>query len=83
MFWVIIVSYLVGSFPSTFVIGRLLGRPDIRSLGDGNVGSQNVARSYGLKFGFIVFAIDRFIAHNNSNPGKFWSNLIYPISLSG
>ena len=58
MFWVIIVSFSVGSFPTAFVIGRLLGRPDIRSPGDGNVGSQNVARSYGFKFGLIVFALD-------------------------
>ena len=58
MVGLIIFSYLVGSFPTAFVIGRLLGRPDITTLGDGNVGAQNVVRSYGLKFGLIVFAID-------------------------
>ncbi len=38
--------------------GRLLGRGDIRLQGDGNVGSQNAARLFGLKVGVAVFFID-------------------------
>ncbi|PPD59202.1 glycerol-3-phosphate acyltransferase [Dehalogenimonas etheniformans] len=58
MIWLIIASYFIGSFPTAYLTGRLLGRPDIMTLGDGNGGSQNVARSYGFKYGLMVFIID-------------------------
>src|SRR5258708_15673838 len=50
-------SYLIGSFPSAYVAGRLAGT-DIRKVGSGNVGATNVARVLGKRFGYPVFVVD-------------------------
>jgi len=50
-------SYLIGSFPSAYLAGRLVGI-DIRKAGSGNIGATNVARVLGKRFGYPVFVID-------------------------
>ena len=54
---VIIVSYLVGSIPSGLILGRIRGI-DVREYGSGNIGTTNVLRTLGKKFGAIVMAAD-------------------------
>jgi glycerol-3-phosphate acyltransferase PlsY len=54
---VIIGSYLVGSIPSGMVIGKLRGI-DIREYGSGNIGTTNVLRTLGARFGAIVLVAD-------------------------
>lgn len=44
----VIVAYLLGSIPSAYIITRLKTGKDIRKLGEGNVGAQNVFREVGL-----------------------------------
>lgn len=44
----VIVAYLLGSIPSAYIITRLKTGKDIRKLGGGNVGAQNVFREVGL-----------------------------------
>jgi glycerol-3-phosphate acyltransferase PlsY len=56
-FYVAIESYLIGSFPTAYVAGRLAGI-DIRKVGSGNVGATNVARVLGKRFGYPVFVVD-------------------------
>ena len=53
----LIAGYLLGSFPSGYLIGRAHGI-DIRRVGDGNVGMMNVYRQVGPKWGFLTFALD-------------------------
>ncbi len=50
---VVIVSYLLGSLPTAYLIGRLK-RVNIFEVGSGNMGSTNVARSMGCGYGIIV-----------------------------
>ena len=57
LFYVTIASYLIGSFPTAYVAGRLAGI-DIRKAGSGNVGATNVARVLGKRFGYPVFVVD-------------------------
>jgi len=38
----IIVGYLLGSFPSAYLAGRLKKRIDIREVGSKNMGAMNV-----------------------------------------
>jgi acyl phosphate:glycerol-3-phosphate acyltransferase len=52
-----LIAYLVGSFPSGYLAGRMRGI-DIRQVGSGNVGATNVTRVLGKRFGYLVFAID-------------------------
>jgi glycerol-3-phosphate acyltransferase PlsY len=48
----------LGSIPTAFIFGRLLGKIDIRKYGSGNVGATNVFRVMGLLPAFFVLAID-------------------------
>lgn len=54
---VALISYLIGSFPTGYLAGRIAG-VDVRTLGSGNVGATNVVRVLGKRFGYPVFLID-------------------------
>ena len=55
---VLIGSYLIGSIPFALVIGKLLGKVDVREYGSGNVGTTNVMRTAGKKAGALVLIGD-------------------------
>ena len=50
----IIIGYLLGSFPTAYIAGRLLKGMDIRELGDGNMGTANAWRELGARAGIAV-----------------------------
>lgn len=52
------VSYLVGSFPTGYIVVRLLKGEDIRHLGSGNIGATNVRRVLGKRWAVFVTIID-------------------------
>lgn len=54
---VIIVSYVIGSFPTAYLAGKLNGI-DIFDKGSGNMGTTNALRTLGLKWALVVLAID-------------------------
>ncbi len=54
----VLISYLIGSFPTAYVICRLLKGIDIRSSGSGNVGATNVARVVGKGYGALTLLLD-------------------------
>lgn len=54
----IIIAYLLGSFPSALVIGKTFYQKDIRNYGSGNLGSTNAFRILGKKGGAVVFILD-------------------------
>jgi len=54
----IIASYLIGSFPSGLVIGKLFYKTDIREHGSGNLGGTNAIRVLGKKGGGSVMVLD-------------------------
>ena len=51
-------SYLVGSIPTAYLVVKWLKRIDVRTMGSGNVGATNVARTAGLWAGLAVFVVD-------------------------
>lgn len=55
--WVIGLSYVIGSFPSAYLAGRLNGI-DIFALGSGNMGTTNVLRTLGTFWGLLVLVVD-------------------------
>ena len=50
-------SYLLGSVPFGYLIGRIAG-VDVREIGSGNVGATNVVRVLGKRYGYPVFVLD-------------------------
>lgn len=55
-----LLGYLLGSLPTAFLISRIFYKKDIREIGDGNPGAQNVWRSISKFAGTIVAVIDFF-----------------------
>jgi acyl phosphate:glycerol-3-phosphate acyltransferase len=55
---VILLSYLVGSFPTALVVGKLFKGIDIRTQGSKNLGSTNAFRVLGWKIGLLVQVVD-------------------------
>ncbi len=55
---VLLLSYLIGSFPTAVIAGKLLKRIDIRKHGSGNAGATNVLRVLGWKAALVVMLID-------------------------
>ena len=53
-----ILSYLLGSIPTSFLMGKLMKGIDIRDYGSGNVGATNALRVLGTKIGIITLLID-------------------------
>jgi glycerol-3-phosphate acyltransferase PlsY len=51
------IAYLLGSFPSGYLAGRLSG-VDVRQHGSGNIGATNVLRVLGKGWGSAVFVVD-------------------------
>lgn len=61
MLWIIlgiVVSYLIGSLPTAYTLGRLLKGIDIRKFGSGNVGATNALRVLGKGPGIVVLILD-------------------------
>ncbi|HRY13730.1 MAG TPA: glycerol-3-phosphate 1-O-acyltransferase PlsY [Syntrophomonadaceae bacterium] len=54
----VLLSYLIGSIPFSFIFSRFLGGVDIRTKGTGNVGATNVLRSVGVKIAIAALAGD-------------------------
>ena len=54
----IVLSYLLGCFPSAYIAGRLIRGVDIREVGNGNMGAANAFRELGAQAGICVFLAD-------------------------
>ena len=51
-------AYLTGSIPFSFLVARVFGVRDVRTVGSGNVGATNVMRSAGRTAGILAFLLD-------------------------
>jgi len=55
---IIVLSYLVGSIPTSIIVSKLAKGIDIRNYGSGNAGGTNVMRVLGWKHGVFVILLD-------------------------
>lgn len=55
---ILLLSYLVGSIPTSVIIGRLFFGKDLRDYGSGNAGGTNAFRVYGWKGGVPTILVD-------------------------
>jgi len=54
----VVLAYLLGSIPSGLLVARVLGGPDPRGLGSGNLGTANLYRLLGFKAGGLTLLGD-------------------------
>jgi glycerol-3-phosphate acyltransferase PlsY len=54
----LLAAYLLGAFPSSYVVARLLRGIDLRQHGSGNLGATNAYRVLGWKAATPVFILD-------------------------
>ena len=57
---ILFASYIIGSFPTSIIMGRITRGIDIRDHGSGNAGGTNVFRVLGWKPALVVVVIDVF-----------------------
>jgi len=55
---IVILSYLIGSIPTSIIVSKLTRGIDIREHGSGNAGGTNVMRVLGWKHGLLVILLD-------------------------
>lgn len=54
----VIIGYVLGSFPTAYIIGRLRKGIDIRRVGSHNMGAMNVLGQVGVAEGILVLLVD-------------------------
>jgi len=54
----LLTSYLIGSIPTSYILGKALRGIDIRQFGSGNIGATNVYRVVGKLPGALVLILD-------------------------
>lgn len=55
---ILLLSYIVGSIPTSIIVTKLVKGVDIRNYGSGNAGGTNVSRLLGKKYGLLVIVLD-------------------------
>lgn len=53
----ILIAYLIGSFPSAYIVGKI-NNVDLTKIGSGNLGATNVYRALGIKWAILVGIFD-------------------------
>jgi acyl phosphate:glycerol-3-phosphate acyltransferase len=76
----LLLAYLLGSFPTGYLAGRLLQGIDLREQGSGSTGATNVLRTLGKGPGITVLAIDVLKGVAAVKLVTLAANLGYPIA---
>ena len=71
---ILFASYVMGSFPTSIIMGKLTRGIDIREHGSGNAGGTNVFRVLGWKPAVIVITFDVF---KGWLPASFFANMFF------
>jgi len=58
LFFLFILSYLIGAIPTGVILSRLFGRGDLQQQGSKNIGATNVSRVMGKKWGILTLLGD-------------------------
>ncbi len=87
---VTLLCYLIGSFPTGIIMGRLTLGQDIRKLGSGNMGATNSFRVLGFFPGVVVAVVDflkgflalAFVSKVELFPNPAWPASVFFIACS-
>jgi glycerol-3-phosphate acyltransferase PlsY len=55
---VVVLGYLIGSFPTGYVLARVVVGADLRAVGSGGTGATNARRVLGSRWGVAIAVID-------------------------
>jgi glycerol-3-phosphate acyltransferase PlsY len=55
---ILLISYLLGSIPSSYILGKIFFGLDLRTMGSGNLGATNALRSFGKTTATAVLFMD-------------------------
>ena len=79
---VLLLSYVIGSIPTSIIATRLAEAGDIRKFGSGNAGGTNVLRMLGWKIGIAVILFDLFkgVIATYYVPQLFWDPATLPFN---
>lgn len=71
---VLLISYLIGSIPTSIIATKIAKAGDIRNFGSGNAGGTNVLRMLGWKIGLAVILFDllKGVLATYYAPQLFW-----------
>ena len=58
IFFIGIISYLMGSIPFGFILTRIFLKKDIRKIGSGNIGATNALRTGNKSVGYTTLTLD-------------------------
>lgn len=58
LYGLLLFAYILGSFPSAYLVTKIFAGKDIRRIGSGNVGTMNTLRNIGIVPGLITFCVD-------------------------
>jgi glycerol-3-phosphate acyltransferase PlsY len=74
LFIVFLISYIIGSIPTSIIATKISNAGDIRKFGSGNAGGTNVLRMLGWKIGVAVILFDLFkgVVATYYVPQLFW-----------
>lgn len=55
---VLLIGYGIGNFATSYILGKIFNKTDIRKHGSGNAGATNALRVFGVKLAAATFVID-------------------------
>ncbi len=81
----LLIAYLIGSIPFSYIIGKYLKKADIRMFGSGNLGTTNAFRVFGKVVGISVLILDTLksglfvliIEHTDLIQAPMYPSIIY------
>ncbi len=54
----VIITFLIGSIPFSYIVTKIVANKDIREIGSGNPGATNVVRALNVPAGVVVLILD-------------------------
>lgn len=81
----LLVAYLVGAIPMSWLVARLGAGIDLRSVGSGNLGATNLYRSLGWKYAIPAGAFDiaKGAVPTLVLPGRVGGDAWLPLAIGG
>jgi len=80
---IFLISYLLGSIPTGFLVGKFLKNIDLRFIGSGSTGATNVLRNVGKWPALFVFIIDVGKGLIAVKIAQYFSDLDFIVVLAG